>query len=231
MNPKFSKILVVFVFVIIIFKAFKSYIFISKPPIEQIIVQDSLGNEIEKVKVSVYYEALCPDSKFFVTYQLLPVFEKLKDFLILDLIPYGKAETIIDEEGKIDFRCQHDHVECFANKIHACAINEISNPEKQLKYVTCMITDNMVPEDAGERCGQDQHIDFAPIKKCAMEQEGSLLLKKHGERTHALSPKVKFIPTIELNDSQGFETQAVILKNLLKAVCAVFHTKPSSCNL
>lgn len=49
--------------------------------------------EIEKVKVSVYYEALCPDSKFFVTFQLLPTFEALHSYMIIDLVPYGKAQV------------------------------------------------------------------------------------------------------------------------------------------
>lgn len=96
MNPKYSKAVVIFIVVIIMYKAFKLFILPSRPAIEQIIVQDSLGNEVEKVKVTVYYEALCPDSKFFMTYQLVPVFEKLKDSLLLDLVPYGKAEVSID---------------------------------------------------------------------------------------------------------------------------------------
>ncbi|KAL1492845.1 hypothetical protein ABEB36_011027 [Hypothenemus hampei] len=183
----------------------------------------------KKVKVSVYYEALCPDSKFFISFQLVPVFDKLKDSLIVDLVPYGKAQTFIDDEGKIEFRCQHEHVECAANKIHACVINQVEDAESQLKYIACMIANNIVPDSAGEECGKELNIDFAPIRKCAVEQQGSLLLKKYGERTHALIPKLRFVPTIELNGSQDFETQAAILKNLFKAVCEVFHTKPSKC--
>lgn len=99
MHPKYSKAVVIFLVVIIMYKAFQLFLFPSKPAIEQIIVQDSLGNEVEKVKVTVYYEALCPDSKFFITYQLVPVFEKLKDSLLLDLVPYGKAEVSIDNVG------------------------------------------------------------------------------------------------------------------------------------
>ncbi|KAF7287015.1 GILT-like protein 1 [Rhynchophorus ferrugineus] len=231
MNPKYSKALVVLVIIIILYKAFTSYIFPGKPAIEQIIVRDELGKETEKVKISVYYEALCPDSKFFITYQLVPVFDKLKDFLIIDLVPYGKAQTMVDDNGKINFICQHDHIECFANKIHACVIDQIKDPEKQLKYIACMITDNMIPEDASERCGREQNIDFTPINKCAVEQKGSILLKKFGERTHSLSPRITFIPTIELNESQTFEPQAAILKDLLKAVCKVYQSKPNGCNL
>ncbi|XP_030748377.1 gamma-interferon-inducible lysosomal thiol reductase-like [Sitophilus oryzae] len=229
MNPKYSKTLVILVMIIILYKAFTSYIFPGKPPIEQIIIRDESGKETEKVKISVYYEALCPDSKFFIIYQLVPVFERLKDFLIIDLVPYGKAQTTVDDNGNIEFICQHDHVECYANKIHACVIDQVEDVENQLKYIACMITDNMVPEDAGKRCGHEHNIDFAPVNKCATEQKGSILLKKFGERTHDLSPRVKFVPTIELNESQTFESQASILKDLLRAVCNVYQTKPEVC--
>lgn len=49
----------------------------------------------DKVKVRVYYEALCPDSKIFFKKHLLPVTLKLSDFLDVHLIPYGKATVSI----------------------------------------------------------------------------------------------------------------------------------------
>lgn len=41
--------------------------------------------------VTVYYEALCSDSRNFILKQLVPTFEKLSDFIDVDLVPYGKA--------------------------------------------------------------------------------------------------------------------------------------------
>lgn len=101
MNPKYSKIIVIVILIIILYQAFKSYIFPGRNSIEQLLVRDESGRQTEKVKVSVYYEALCPDSKFFITYQLVPAYEELKEFLILDLIPYGKAEASIDKNFSI----------------------------------------------------------------------------------------------------------------------------------
>lgn len=51
----------------------------------------------DKVKVRVYYEALCPDSKHFFMRHLGPVTEKLSDFLQVTLVPYGKATVSIQE--------------------------------------------------------------------------------------------------------------------------------------
>lgn len=49
----------------------------------------------DKVKVRVYYEALCPDSKHFFIKNLTPVTAKLFDFLDVTLVPYGKATVSI----------------------------------------------------------------------------------------------------------------------------------------
>lgn len=46
-----------------------------------------------KIKVSVYYEALCSDSRFFILKQLVPAYETIPGFIKLDLVPYGKAKV------------------------------------------------------------------------------------------------------------------------------------------
>lgn len=47
----------------------------------------------DKIKIRVYYEALCPDSKHFFIRHLWPVTEKLSDFIEVFLVPYGKASV------------------------------------------------------------------------------------------------------------------------------------------
>lgn len=47
----------------------------------------------DPVKVSVFYETLCPDSATFFTGQLYPVYQDLKDIMIVDLNAYGIASV------------------------------------------------------------------------------------------------------------------------------------------
>ncbi|XP_028156024.1 gamma-interferon-inducible lysosomal thiol reductase-like [Ostrinia nubilalis] len=168
----------------------------------------------DKVKVRVYYEALCPDSKHFFIKHLSPVTQKLSEFLDVTLVPYGKATTK-EKNGQYIFNCQHGEEECYANKIHACAIHALNNTTQAVKITECMIIDNLDADAALERCAKDVKVDTDQIIGCASGEQGSALLKKHGDDTHIISPT--FIPTITLNGSKG--NQAAILKNFLLEVC------------
>lgn len=48
---------------------------------------------VPPVIVTVFYEALCPDSRSFFTKQLLPTFEKIPHLMQINLVPYGKAKV------------------------------------------------------------------------------------------------------------------------------------------
>ncbi|CAG9855444.1 unnamed protein product [Phyllotreta striolata] len=222
MNIKITKLLLLIVVIILLYKTLH-YLQSNN---EEKYLEEPIN---DKIKLSVYYEALCPDSRFFIAYQLLPTYKNFQEYVNLDLIPYGKAQTI-ETDGQIEFQCQHDAVECFANKIHSCSIFLISDPLLQLEYISCMIKDNTIPDDAGERCAKEfEDIKYNAISECANGAKGTILLKENGERTHSLKPAVTFIPTIELNGNQNLVSQALILKDLKKALCLTLKNNPSVC--
>nr|NP_001163836.1 uncharacterized protein Dmel_CG41378, isoform B [Drosophila melanogaster]EFA98685.1 uncharacterized protein Dmel_CG41378, isoform B [Drosophila melanogaster] len=174
------------------------------------------GGALMKVVVTVYYEALCPDSKYFLTKQLLPTFKIAKSIMEVKLAPYGKAKTK-EHNGKITFDCQHGPIECQANIYHACAAEIIEDPLLRLEVATCMIMDNHSPQEAMNKCTSQINFDDSVIQNCFESYRGVDLLKVIGESTNSLRPPITFIPTITIDGSQG--RQESILKDLLSEVC------------
>jgi len=72
----------------------------------------------EKVKLGVYLESLCPDSKRFINNQLTPAFNILSQILDIDFVPFGNSKWTYNQTTKeVVFECQHGPEECYGNKI------------------------------------------------------------------------------------------------------------------
>ena len=44
------------------------------------------------------------------------------------------------------------------------------------------------------------NVEWSEVRNCALGKDGSLLLKIYGDKTNSLKPKVKFIPTVYINE-------------------------------
>jgi hypothetical protein len=185
-----------------------------------------LGN---KIKISVYYEALCPDSIDFIRNQLSPTYESLKDNLDVDLIPYGKATQTKTPSGSWDFECQHGPNECMGNKVQACAIKLFSN-DSAVKFVKCVMSRRR-PHESGEACGRQLNLDVDALNTCSTGSQGDEYLASLGDRTHSLKPKMTFVPWININDKHDADQQWESLRDLKKVVCSAYNStdRPSSC--
>eukprot|EP00092_Neocalanus_flemingeri_P014375 GFUD01015506.1.p1 GENE.GFUD01015506.1~~GFUD01015506.1.p1 ORF type:complete len:243 (+),score=54.48 GFUD01015506.1:66-794(+) len=191
-------------------------------------VSDAMRVETGKVVVDLYYEVLCPDSRSFVVYQLFPAWQRLRDIFTINYIPYGKALTYGDTD-KFRFSCQHGPVECQGNTYHACAAKYIEDEDIKLDYIKCMINDNYDPVRAALRCSREMAVDWLAISTCAKGGEGNMLHKLAGDRTHALRPKVTFIPTIELNGEQLYQRE--VRRYFTRELCKQYQdpVKPAHC--
>ncbi|CAG7727381.1 unnamed protein product [Allacma fusca] len=180
-----------------------------------------------KLKVSVYYETLCPHSIKFIRDQLYPVYEELREYLELDLVPYGNAETIRHPNGTVQFWCQHGTSECFGNTVHACAISLLA-PEVSAFFIYCTMYQRP-PSLAGSFCAKELNITFAPIRNCARSNEGKRLHERNGNRTAALVPYQKWVPWITFNDGWDENDDGLSSVNFLAVVCKHLRaTQPSA---
>ncbi|XP_040573345.1 GILT-like protein 1 isoform X1 [Lepeophtheirus salmonis] len=174
-------------------------------------------DNIPKVEVSAYYEVLCPDSIRFVRNELQTTYSKLSSIMNFHLIPYGKASSFAKSEGGYEFNCQHGQEECFGNMVHACSIKYVQSKSVLLDFVACMIKDNRDAIKIGKSCAKEYSVDWQPIERCAHSIEGENLLYEEGEKTHNLSPRLRFVPTVELDKSQS--NQRSLLHDLAIQVC------------
>eukprot|EP00090_Calanus_glacialis_P042874 TRINITY_DN75980_c0_g1_i1.p1 TRINITY_DN75980_c0_g1~~TRINITY_DN75980_c0_g1_i1.p1 ORF type:complete len:234 (-),score=68.05 TRINITY_DN75980_c0_g1_i1:110-811(-) len=191
-------------------------------------VVDQMEIKDGKVVVDLYYEVLCPDSRSFVLYQLFPAWQGLRDIFTINYVPYGKAGTYNDKD-RFRFSCQHGPVECQGNTYHACAAKYIEDEDIKLDYIKCMINDNYNPPRAALRCSREMTVPWSDISTCAKGREGNLLHKLAGDRTHALRPKVTFIPTIELNGEQLYQRD--VRRYFSRELCKQYQdpVKPPHC--
>ncbi|KAL4711241.1 hypothetical protein ACJJTC_019082 [Scirpophaga incertulas] len=103
----------------------------------------------EKVKIAVYYESLCPDSKRFITEQLAPVWRDFRGAVKVKLVPYGKS-THEKVNGNWQFLCHHGPDECYGNKVQACILKDrtLQDPDK-MEMIICLMRQNQ-PDKALE---------------------------------------------------------------------------------
>ena len=86
--------------------------------------------------------------------------------------------------------------------------------------------DNRDLKANGEKCSMLNNINWKLIETCLDSKEGGELLALVGDDTNSLTPRITFIPTVQINGSQ--DNQKLMLKNLSKAICELYKQKDNS---
>lgn len=182
------------------------------------------------VKVSFYYESLCPGCREVWSSQLFPTYQKLASSGIVDFefVPYGNAQEQPNGSSWY-FTCQHGPNECVGNIIESCAIHIYPDPSKHIPFLHCL--EQYGPYQYGSYCAGLVKIDYAPINTCASADQGKQLEHQMAVKTNQLSPPHQYVPWLTLN---GQHTQAIqdgLSSNMLATVCNAYTgTKPAACS-
>ena len=110
-------------------------------------------DETGKVKVTTYYESLCPDSKAFINDQFYPTYQQLHEIMITDLNAYGKASVsnifnhlFIDififvflPIDSFSIRLFLSHWKCLAPPLLNVSIKKARNCHKQTLFILFVI--------------------------------------------------------------------------------------------
>merc|ERR1712168_1397624 len=188
----------------------------------------ALPPDAPPVTIDLFYEALCPSCKWFIRYQLIPTWEKLKDtgILKINLHAYGNAR-MYQQGGRYVFQCQHGVTECQLNLYSTCAYNKLQDDDMKMRFLKCVETN---PYTTWVRwCLQSIGANPDPIMQCYGNGEGNRLQKKVADIQNQLSPRLRYVPWVLVDgDSSQQET---VKKDTLRYVCDRYTgTKPDACN-
>ncbi|CAH0730492.1 unnamed protein product, partial [Brenthis ino] len=184
----------------------------------------------DKVKIAVYYESLCPDSKKYITEQLAPIWRDFRGLVKVKLVPYGKS-THDQLDGKWVFNCHHGEAECFGNKIQSCILKDrkLQDTEK-MEMIICLMKQTN-PDKSLDTCLKSvkREAESDKINRCANGSQGDSLLASYGDKTDAVQRPLSFVPTVVINEKYDQAVQDEAMTNLKAVVCRNLPNKPPTC--
>ncbi|GAB6022282.1 hypothetical protein CHUAL_006408 [Chamberlinius hualienensis] len=164
----------------------------------------------DPVKVEVYYESKCPDSRAFISAQLWPTYQIIPELFTVTWVPFGKANfTSNSTSSSYDFVCQHGPEECYGNEIHSCAVTYYPDNAINVNFIGCSMSAQN-PVTACQGCAMQYGLEWDLLYDCANAAQGSDLLHDNGLLTQSLQPPLTYVPWIVINDvySDANEQQA-----------------------
>ncbi|KAK9753889.1 Gamma interferon inducible lysosomal thiol reductase (GILT) [Popillia japonica] len=184
----------------------------------------------EKINIDVFYERAKKNFDF-VENQLGPTWNDIKDYVNLNLVPFGKSAIF---NGGTSVQCQHGQRECEGNRVMSCALHKIQDPSTAVHFVKCYMNRfiryaRRDRQEFGESCvtkaGLNWNLD---VKQCYESQLGTRLQLNAENQTNTYQPD--FIPTIVYNKvfDQGLQDES--LYNFKSTACTLIKKQyPQAC--
>ncbi|KAL3830213.1 hypothetical protein ACJIZ3_019015 [Penstemon smallii] len=164
-------------------------------------------DSVDKVKVSVYYESLCPFCANFIVNQLVKIFQTdLLNIVDLRLVPWGNTQI----SSNNSWICQHGVDECRLDVTEACAIYLWPKVETHFKFVHCVERLHLMNRHTEwKSCFGTSGLDPNPVESCYNNGVGYKLEKAYAEETANLNPRHRFVPWVIVNNLPLQEVSSV----------------------
>mmetsp|Transcript_36875 Transcript_36875/g.86298 ORF Transcript_36875/g.86298 Transcript_36875/m.86298 type:complete len:680 (-) Transcript_36875:53-2092(-) len=178
---------------------------------------------MDKVRVEVYVESMCPGCKSFIRTDLSDLMDGLGKYVHLENVPYGNAWFNTTSR---QITCQHGPTECEGNRIELCLMKLHPGRHKWFPAAKCLAASNTDPRNASFDCFTEAGIDREAVLACSDGIEGEILHTRAGNETLSLIPPHKFTPWVVVD--------GVPTTELLTSVCArlprMISRKAPACN-
>lgn len=168
-----------------------------------------------KIKITVGTTAGCSDTVKFFNEHLAETYEAYKEFLDLEIVPWGK--TTYDENGIM--QCQFGASDCFANRVHRCALNLlIGNQDAQMLYLNCEFTAPFPALSGSYLCAQAAGLNLVDLDYCVYTT-GHVLDLAAQEAAREPVETINFIPTVHFNDVVNVDLHNQAINRLKSVIC------------
>lgn len=182
------------------------------------------SSRAELVNVTVYGEALCPDTSAFVTGPLNRAVMEIGTIFTLKYVPWGNAKMISKEK----FECQHGPMECTMNTVEACVIHYYPKREDFFPFLVCAFKQfETLNPDVGKKCAEEANLVWEKIETCYSGDLGISLEDMFAAETAELKPPHEYVPWVTINGEHDKTAEG---KDLIEVVCQAFMgSKPPAC--
>ncbi|KAH8337680.1 hypothetical protein KR074_006565 [Drosophila pseudoananassae] len=175
-----------------------------------------------KLLLAIHYEALCPDSMYFIRRRLYDALNSYNWWPNTDLklYPFGKAGFYNNTAtGELQVFCQHGDEECELNALHACII-ETLDIQNAFKLIYCMLRSY---SNQLNKCSRELNLDVSKARECKASRKTQDILAPYGKETLKLG--ISFVPSIVFeNDFNPYE-QSSIRYNFERFFCKEYLKK------
>lgn len=178
-----------------------------------------------RIKIQVYIESLCIDSKHFMMEKLLPTYRRLGNQVMdLEVVTFGNAK--IDLEAHT-VTCQHGAAECDANIYELCAADAYPDIDLYLPFYYCLFDDlpmghreDNFGTDVFAKCAEEKNLEFDAIHACHYNNELAWKLQKHASSVTPANHH--YVPYVVIDGLHNMDEEH---DDLLQVICDAYRQR------
>lgn len=180
--------------------------------------------------IKIYYEPFCSASMKFFRNSLDEFYKHRNEFINnkifsgIQFYPGALSDYKVLPDGTEILDCMRKERGCQANKMHACAINILSE-DKSKDFIFCFMQNfNSMEREydrTGRHCAKQIKIDYTILENC-MATDGKRFLIDILKEKEKLPKKVNEAPCVLFNEQFNKESQEKVEWNMTSFACEAF---------